>query len=169
MNRLKIKTELAVEEIEQRYRSASEGVGRSQWQIIWLLAQGKTSQEVRTATGYSLTWIRTIARRYNGEGEAGLGDKRHHNLGRQGALSIQQAKQLKELLQAAVEGHEPWSARQVMTWLSEQVGHPVHVQRAYEWLAKLGFSAQVPRPRHVEANPADQQVFKKSFRKVSPH
>ena len=41
---------LSVEEIEKHYRNASEGVERSQWQIIWLLATGITSREVEAAT-----------------------------------------------------------------------------------------------------------------------
>jgi transposase len=166
MKRIQINPELAVEEIEERYRRASEGVERSQWQIVWLLAQGKTSREVEAVTGYSLRWIRVIAGRYNAEGEAGIGDKRHTNPGREGALSVQQQEQLKGLLRTALERHEPWSARQVMNWLREQLGRVVHIQRACEWLAKLGFSGQVPRPRHAAANAEDQRVFKKSSPKA---
>jgi hypothetical protein len=36
--RLSIELHLPVEDLEQRYRAAREGVTRSQWQIIWLLA-----------------------------------------------------------------------------------------------------------------------------------
>src|SRR5258708_30430107 len=57
MRRLRMAEHLSVEEIEKRYRSANEGVERSQWQIIWLLAGGKTSREVEAAMGYSLTPI----------------------------------------------------------------------------------------------------------------
>ena len=68
MRKIHLAEHLTVAEIEKRYRSASDGVGRSQWQIIWLLAQGKTSSEIEAVTDYSLTWIGTIARRYNAEG-----------------------------------------------------------------------------------------------------
>jgi hypothetical protein len=34
-------------------------------QVMWLLSEGKTSKEVSGVTGYSLGWMRKIARRYN--------------------------------------------------------------------------------------------------------
>jgi hypothetical protein len=67
---------LRIEELEQRYRQASDPVAHSQWQIVWLLAQGQTSEEVEETTGSSLTWIRTVARRSNADGEHGIGDRR---------------------------------------------------------------------------------------------
>lgn len=159
MRRIELVAHLSNDEIEQRYRGANDGVGRSQWQIVWLLAQGKTSREV---TGYGLDWIRAIARRYNAEGPSGLGDKRHSNQGRPGPLNAQQQEALKQALRQAQERGENWSGQQVAHWMSEQLGRPVYVQRGYEWLAKLGFSPQVPRPVHKQANADEQAIFKKS-------
>jgi len=155
---------MSVEEIERRYRAASEGVERSQWQIIWLLATGKTSREVESATGYSLTWIRNIAGRYNTQGMDGIGDKRHGNPGRAGNLSAEQDHALRTAFEAAQARGENWNGQQVAAWMSECLGHPVYMQRGYEWLTKHKLTPQVPRPSHREANPEDQQAFKKSSR-----
>jgi hypothetical protein len=98
----------------------------------------------------SLDWIRAIARRYNAEGVAGMGDWRHRNPGRPGSLSAKQQQALKaELAQAQASG-ERWSGRDVALWMSQRatfgcLGRKVHVQRGYEWLAKLKFSPQVLR------------------------
>lgn len=162
MRRIHLETHLSKDEIERRYRGASDGVGRSQWQIIWLLAQGNTSGEVATVTGYGLEWIRAIARRYNASGPNGIGDKRHDKSGRHGPLNAAQQQALKHELEQAQERGERWSGRRVAQWMSEQLGRQVHMQRGYEWLAKLGFSPQVPRPAHKNANAEDQAVFKKS-------
>jgi transposase len=159
---------LSIDEIEQHYRGTRDGVERSQWQIIWLLAEGKASTEIKAVTGYSLDWIRAIARRYNAAGAAGIGDKRHRNPGRPGPLTVHQQQVLRtELTEAHARG-ERWSGRRVAQWMSEQLGRKVHVQRGYEWLAKLNFSSQLPRPQHTQASEEDQQVFKKSSRKLSP-
>jgi SRSO17 transposase len=40
--RITIKADLSVEQVEARYRKAEDAVERSHWQIIRLLAQGKT-------------------------------------------------------------------------------------------------------------------------------
>src|SRR5258707_942490 len=66
--RLSIEAHLTAKELEQRYRTARDGVERSQWQIIWLLAGGATSQGVAAVTGYSLPWIRELAKRANAGG-----------------------------------------------------------------------------------------------------
>jgi transposase len=166
MRHIHLEPHLSTDEIEKRYRHARDGVERSQWQIIWLLAQGKESKEVQVVTGYSLDWIRAIARRYNVEGAVGIADKRHHNPGRPSPLSSQQQQALKtELMQAQARG-KGWSGPQVAQWMSQQLGRKVYMQRGYEWLAKLGFSPQVPRPQHIQADPEDQRVFKKSSLKL---
>lgn len=63
--RISLKAHLSGEQIETRYRKAKDAVERSHWQIIWLLAQGKTAQQIAEVTGYSYDWIRCIVHRYN--------------------------------------------------------------------------------------------------------
>ncbi len=70
--RIKLATKLSVVELERRYRRASEGMERSHYQIIWLLAQGHPADEVAQMTSYSADWIGQIARRLNDEEEEGL-------------------------------------------------------------------------------------------------
>ena len=155
---------LKVEEIEKRYRNADQGVERSQWQIIWLLVSGKTTREVEAATGYSLTWIREIAARYNREGEKGIGDRRHKNPGRVGNLAAEDDKALAEAFEEAQARGEHWNGRQVAAWMSQHLGRTIHMQRGYEWLARHKQTPQVPRPSHHEANAVEQAAFKKSSR-----
>jgi hypothetical protein len=60
--RLQIAPHLPVAELERRYRQASEGIERSHYQIIWLLAQGRKSEDVATLTSYSRLWIYELSR-----------------------------------------------------------------------------------------------------------
>lgn len=39
--RISVATHLSIEELEQRYRQAKDGIESRQYQIIWLVAQGK--------------------------------------------------------------------------------------------------------------------------------
>jgi hypothetical protein len=88
--RLSIHPHLSTDELERRYRAAQSPVARSHWQIVWLLAQGLPSARVAAVTGYTVNWVRTIAQRFNQDGPAGLGDRRHRNPGRVGLLSAAQ-------------------------------------------------------------------------------
>ncbi len=56
-----LKPHLEVAELERRYRRAREGVLRTHYQTIWLLAQDQLTREVAAATGYSRTWTACAA------------------------------------------------------------------------------------------------------------
>jgi transposase len=159
--RLILPPHLSVVELERRYRGARDPVARSHWQIVWLLARGSPTAEVARATGYSPNWVREVARRYREGGPAGLGDRRHANPG--GAPLLDAARQ--EELRAALAGPAPdgglWTCRQVAAWIGDRVGRPVAEARGWEWMRRLGFTPQRPRPREVRADPAAQEAFKK--------
>lgn len=66
---------LSVDELENRYRRATDPIERSHFQIIWLLAQGKRVHAVAEVTGYCANWIRILARGYNQERPQVLADR----------------------------------------------------------------------------------------------
>jgi hypothetical protein len=63
--RISIAAHLTKEELEQRYRSSTHRIERSHYQIIWLLAKGRRTEEVVEVTGYSRDWIYELVRSYN--------------------------------------------------------------------------------------------------------
>jgi transposase len=168
--RISIRADLRVDELEQRYRQASDPVARSQWQIVWLLAQGQTSQEVEEATGYSLTWIRTVARRYNAEGGLGIRDRRHANPGGPRLLTCEQETELDQALEGAAPDGGLWTGAKVARWIAERIGPRQTGPRAgrlvadetgLRYLHGLDRRPQRPRPRPVKATAEDQEAFKK--------
>jgi len=86
--RIAIANHLSTEELLVRYRQATQAIERSHYQIIWLLAKGKTPLEVAQVTGYTRTWIYQLVKRYNQDGEKALADGRHRNPGREPNLTI---------------------------------------------------------------------------------
>jgi transposase len=159
-----VKTHLSLEALETRYRKAKDAVERSHWQIIWLLAQGKTTNEIAESTGYCTAWIRTLAHRYNNEGPQGLGDRRHSNSGGTCILSHEQQAQLQRDLEEPPADGGLWTGPKVAHWIERQTGRKVHPQRGWEYLTRLNYSKRVLRPRHAKADPAAQEAFKKNFR-----
>lgn len=159
--RLSVKTDLSVEELAQRYRRAHEGVERGQWQVIWLLAQGRTCQEVAEVTGYSVPWVRALVHRYNALGAAGMGDRRHQ---RRAPVYLLSAEQQAELAQAIEQEAAPaggrWSGPQVAAWMSARLGRAIWAQTGWVYLRRLGFTKHRPRPRHVKADAEAQAAFK---------
>jgi transposase len=165
--RIKLTTKLSVDELEQRYRRASEGMERSHWQLLWLLARGHPAYEVAQMTGYSAYWIGQVARRFNEEGEEGL--VTHRTISRPSPLALLSTPAALDELRSALAGPAPqedvWNSRTVAAWLSARVGRRVSAQTAWHYLRLLDYTPQAPRPRHVKAASSEEQtVFKKSWR-----
>ncbi|HEV2123910.1 MAG TPA: winged helix-turn-helix domain-containing protein [Chloroflexota bacterium] len=162
-NHLRLAEHFTSDELYRHYRAATDAVVRSHWQIIWLKSQGQTTPQITQATGYSGTWIRQIIHRYNEHGADGLADQRHRHPGAPTMLSQQQQRELEHLLETgkAPDG-TPWTGPKIARWIEEKTGRAkVHDQRGWDYLVRLGFSAQTPRPRHQEADAAAQAAFKK--------
>jgi transposase len=163
--RLSIQPHLSLHDVTRSYRAAKEPVMRSHWQIIWLLAHRRTSEQVAASTGYRVKWIRTVAQRYNQNGPSGLGDFRHRHPGQPGLLSAAQRAALATALDRQPPDGGLWTGPNVAAWRAATRGRPVHPQRGWEMLRRLGVRPKVPRPRHVKADPATQAAFKQSSRR----
>ena len=156
---------LTVSELEQRYRAAKEPHERSWWQILWLLAHGRTATELAGVTGYSAYWIGQVAKRYNVQGPAGMRN-RQHTTSRRAAPMLSAA--LQEEPRQALAGPAPeedrWSGRTVAEWMSARLGRPVSRSRGWIYLKQLKPPPRhgVPRPHHALADAQEQDAFKKS-------
>ncbi|MBN9391137.1 MAG: winged helix-turn-helix domain-containing protein [Chloroflexi bacterium] len=159
-----IKPFLSPGELEARYRQAKNPVDRSQWQIIWLLTQEKPVKTVAEVTGYSIGWIRELARRYNKYGEKGLGDKRQNLPGVQPLLSPELQTELTELLNQPPSGGGEWNGPKVAEWIENKTGRKVRRQRGWEYLKKTVFKPKRGRPHHVKPeSPESPSGFQKSL------
>lgn len=165
--RIKLTTKLSVDELERRYRSASEGMERSHWQIIWLLKQGHPAYEVAQMTGYCAYWIGQIARRFNDEGEEGLVNHRKRSRPSPHALlaTADELDELRSALTSPAPQGDVWNSRTVAAWLSARAGRPVSTHAALHYLHLLNYTPQAPRPRHTKAASTEERTaFKKSWR-----
>lgn len=165
--RIELSPHATTKELGRRYRKAKDPVERSHHQIVWLLSEGKRTEEVCEVTGYSPGWVRQIARRYNEQGVEALGDRRHANPGAKERALLDEAGEA-ELLEA-LQGPPPawvgsgmWSGPKVARWIARRNGlERVHVQRGFEYLRKARYSPQVPRPSNARADASEKEAFKK--------
>ncbi|MDP9355025.1 MAG: winged helix-turn-helix domain-containing protein [Chloroflexota bacterium] len=162
---LLIPSPLPVADLERRYRRARDPVARSHWQIIWLLARGEPTAAVAGATGYSVNWVREVAKRYRDGGPDALGDRRHANPGAAPLLTPSQQEDLRAALAGPAPDGGVWTCRKVAAWIGARLGRPVAEARGWEYLRRLGFSPQRPRPRETRADPVAQAAFKRGASK----
>jgi transposase len=161
--RITIAPHLSLDELENLYRQAKDPVQRSHYQIIWLLACGRPTEEVAAITSYSRNWIYELVWGYNRTGPESLGDGRHQNPGPQPKLSdVQQANLLQALRGPAPDGGL-WNGRKVADYLSELIGESISRQQGWEYLKQMRLRLRVPRPEHQEADPKEQTAWKKKL------
>jgi transposase len=162
--KIKIEEHLSLDELEIRYRQAKEGVERTHYQIIWLLAKGLGTKEVAIVTGYSRNWIYELVWGYNRIGPGTLGDQRNQNQGGTERLldDVQQAYLWQALQEAPAEGGL-WNGRKVADWISQLIGRGVSRQRGWEYLKQMRYRLRVPRPEHTDSSLQEQEEWKKKF------
>jgi hypothetical protein len=146
----------STEELERRYKAASDGIERGHLHIIWLLSQGRSAKFVAEVTGYTPT--SKILWRYNGL--AGLGDGRLDNPGAAPLLEPAQVEELRDLV--SEPPRDGGLGRKVACWITGRIGRTVSPQRGVEYLRRLDLTRQVPRPANPKASLYEQGRFKKA-------
>ncbi|AUB43840.1 Transposase (plasmid) [Nostoc flagelliforme CCNUN1] len=160
--RIAIVNQVSTEELLVRYRQATEATKRSHYQIIWLLATGKTVAEVAQVTGYTKIWIYQLVKRYNQLGASALGDQRQHNPGKQTNLTDVQQAQLWQVLEDKAPDGGLWNGRKVAHWLSELTGKRITRHRGWEYLRQMRYRLRVSRPEHGMSDFVEQESWKKN-------
>lgn len=130
--------------------------------IRWALA-GLTADEVATQTKLCRRQVQKWVRRFNGEGLAGLEDR--PGRGRPCPLTAEQQVQFKaRLATGPTAGDEVCTLRgeDLQRILEREFGVLRKLSSVYYLLHSLGYSSLVPRPRHAEADPGRQELFKKA-------
>jgi transposase len=163
MAALEVVGHLNAEELGRRYRTARNRVERGHLHVVWLLVQGRSGREVARIMGLSGHWVLEIVRRYNEGGPESLGDRRRGNAGAKPLLGEEDEAALRAALAAPPADGGLWSGPKVAAWMSARLGRKVWPQRGWDYLRKLGYRPQVPRPRHAKAaSPEEQAEYKKA-------
>lgn len=166
----KIADHLRIEELEERFRAATDTVEARHVQAIWLLAKGRTCVEVADLLAFAPRWVELLAARYNAEGPDALGDLRRRN-GRAATILTQAVlATLAKRLQEPPDDGGLWTGPKAAAVMAAHLGvAKVHPQRGWDALRKLNWSIQVPRPRHpAAATEEEREAFKKNSPRSLP-
>ena len=158
--RLPIATHLSPDEVARRYLACRSGVEKTHWQVLWLLTRSDTPPtpaEVAIWVGLTPVWVRTVLKRWNAEGPAGLADRRAARNGGSPKLCTEQQAALFEALQGRPDDGGLWTGPKVAAYARDRWGVAVRPETGWRWLIGLGLSLQVPRPKNPGSATADEQ------------
>jgi transposase len=164
MPRLQVLPHLPHDELAERFRRCRDGRQKARWQALWLLSRPAAplaAAQAAALVGLTADAVRKLVHRYNAAGPAAVA-RNAGGRGRAPRLSPAQQDQLKgELLGRAPDGGL-WTGPKVARRIAELTGRPMHKATGWEWLRKLGFTPQRPRPRNSQAaTPEEQAAWKK--------
>lgn len=161
MDTLPLHPHRTVTEFEALYRSAHRPVKHSRWHILWLKAKGYPPRQIVEATGYNRNTVSILVRRYNQHGPEAVRDKRQDNRS-DPALTLDQQQHLAAVLLDTPPSGGVWTSGTVQRYIYEHFAVEITEVCAWGYLKRLGFSVQMPRPRHHQAATPDvQDAFKK--------
>lgn len=160
---------LSLEELQAGWRGSVDVTLARHYQVIWLLAQGRSSAEVAVLTGFARRWVQQLLERYNSFGPRSLGDRRRKNGASATVLTPAVIERLRERLKAPPDEGGVWTAKKAAAVMAAELGRSVSEQRGWEALRAIDWTLQRPRPQHAEAaTPEEQAAFKKSLPRSSP-
>jgi transposase len=146
------------DEVARRYRACRDGREKTHWQVIWLMTRPgdpPTPAAVAPRVGLTPAWVRTVLKRWNADGPAGLADRRKATNGGQPKLSDEQQAALFEALQGRPPDGGLWTGPKVAAYVRDHWGVTIRPETGWRWLKRLGLSLQVPRPKNPGAADAD--------------
>lgn len=157
--RLRIEDHLTEDELRGLQLTSEDPGEQMRWQVILLLSLGMRSEEVARITNYCVPWVRELALRYNREGPSAMSDGRRGNPGAAPLLDAGLREELARAMEQPPAEGGVWSGPKVAAWMSRRLGRPVHAQRGWESLRRLGMTPQRPRPKHPGGDPSAQESF----------
>lgn len=168
--RITLEPHLTSDELYRRYRACRLPQEKLRWRALHLIAGGTLANHAARRVGRSSGWITDLARRYNERGAKAVPDARGEVApGRRARLDMEAAQALDAALRVPPADGGLWTAAKVAQWVAARTGTPVVQSTAWRIMRRLGFTLQVPRPKHRRAASAEEQAaFKKSLPTRSP-
>jgi transposase len=169
--KLELVPHLSATELKNRSRKAKDPVEARRWHLLWKVALGWTAKESALAVGLDYNYARRIIRKYNEIGVDSVQNYRNKNTKnhRGGSQPLLNKEQLNRLRQACKEKPPDggvWTGPKIARWIERETGKSqVHNQRGWDYLKKLDYSWQRPRPKHRKGCPQAQIEFKENLPK----
>jgi transposase len=133
--------------------------------IWWTACGGHHAKEIAGLLRASTRTVRRWIHRFNTDGPAALEST---NLGgrRWAYLSEAEERAILTVLRPRARAGRLLTAAELLAEVEARVGREVSDDYLYDLLHRHGWRKVEPRPRHVRANPAAQESFKKAFSRL---
>ena len=153
------------EELKKKYRTSQDLVETRRWHLLWKISLGWSIKNSAIAIGINYDYAKEIVKKYNSLGFEGVknqkNQQRKQSGGRKPLLTRKQFKKLQQELELKHSDGGVWTGTKVARWIEKETGKKkVWNQRGWDYLKKLRYSWQSPRPEHEKGDKLEQEIFK---------
>jgi transposase len=113
---------LGVAELQAGWRESKDATLARHYQVIWLLAEGRSCAEVARLTGFVRRWVEELVARYNRFGPSSLGDRRRGNGAKPKILTPEVLAMLRERVKTPPDDGGVWTAKKVAAVIAAALG-----------------------------------------------
>jgi transposase len=156
---------LSVDAVKERMKTAPRAHWRQRWLIIYnALVAPRKAEEIAKHCGVSKATVHQVvssSNRLGGEAveTIGKGGRRHQY------LTLAQEREFLAPFFARAASGEIATTGEIQQAYEQRVGHQVDDSTIYRLLDRHDWRKLLPRPKHPEADPAEQEHFKKTLRR----
>lgn len=165
--RIALVPHLTTKQLAAAARKCDDADKRTRIEAIRLVSMDWDFVRVGEALDFQRGWVRTLVKRFNESGLAGLDDGRGSNAGREPLLDKDGMAALRDALAGPAPDGGLWSGPKVRAWISKRLGKPAGKRAGWRALQRAGFSLQRPQTRHASADVEAQDEFKKKSARSS--
>ncbi|NMF62239.1 helix-turn-helix domain-containing protein [Brasilonema octagenarum] len=160
-----LENHLSADELKRGYLHASEPVESRRWHLLWMVCSGWTIKKAAQAIAINYDYAKEIVHKYNSQGVLAIQNQKKM-VRRQRENALLNAEVLEKLGQALKNRPTDggiWTGPKVARWIEQETGREkVWPQRGWDYLKRLRYSPQRPRPKHYKGDKNEQEAFKKN-------
>lgn len=119
---VQVSDHLGVVKLQARWRESRDATLARHYQVVWLLAEGRSCAEVARLTGFVRRWVEELVARYNCFGPSSLGDRRRGNGAAPQILTPEVLAMLSERVKTAPDDGGVWIAKKVALVMAADLG-----------------------------------------------
>ena len=151
--------------LKKKYIKSQDPVESRRWHLLWKVSLGWSIKNSALAIGINYDYGQEIVKKYNNLGEEGVKNQknkhRQQSGGKKSLLTQEQLQKLSQELELRHRDDGIWTGTKVARWIEKETGiKKVWNQRGWDYLKKLSYSWQSPRPQHRKGDKLEQEIFK---------
>jgi len=151
-------SEAQMEEIKAARKANQNKKIEKRLQVLEMHGEGKKQREIKEATGFSMSYINSVLKKYREEGLKAVGES--HYVGNHRNMTVEEEAALLAPFEKEMKAGKMIEVSRIKKAYMEKVGHSIGTGQIYYVLKRHGIRKIMPRSEHP--NKASEEAIEAS-------